>query len=567
METCHESAVDTETRAWQPELPAALTLAASTLAACGGGGGGSSPAPIPDPVPPPVPPPVSTAPQAVRLLLQSQFSASDTEVAAVQNLGAAAWLDQQFSAPASITGWDWMMGKGYNAPEFSAVASITDPMVWYQLIATPDAVRKRVALALSEIMVASANGVNGIAYRSFAMAGYWDTLVQNAFGNFRTLLEAVTLNPAMGVYLNTRGNQKEDAATGRQPDENYAREVMQLFTIGLYELNPNGSNRLGANNMPIETYDQAMVSSLAHVFTGYNFDKNAAGGGNLNYLRVPMTVTASLHSTVAVQFLGATIPANTGPTEALKIALDTIFNHPNVGPFFGRQLIQRLVTSNPSPAYIARVSAAFNNNGAGVRGDMKAVIRAVLQDAEAVSATQAVQANWGKLREPIVRFVQWARTFKATSTNDAWKINDLSSDATRLGQSPLRSGSVFNFFRPGYVPPNTALAGAALVAPEFQITNESSVAGYINFMQTVIKNGYSDLVPNYSAELALVADVDKLLDRLNLLLTAGQLSGTTLATIRTTVAGLASATAAEQLIRVQAAVLLVMAAPQYLVQK
>ena len=198
---------------------------------------------------------------------------------------------------------------------------------------------------------------------------------------------------------------------------------------------------------------------------------------------------------------------------------------------------------------------------------MKAVIRAVLQDAEAVSATQAVQANWGKLREPIVRFVQWARTFKATSTNDAWKINDLSSDATRLGQSPLRSGSVFNFFRPGYVPPNTALAGAALVAPEFQITNESSVAGYINFMQTVIKNGYSDLVPNYSAELALVADVDKLLDRLNLLLTAGQLSGTTLATIRTTVAGLASATAAEQLIRVQAAVLLVMAAPQYLVQK
>lgn len=487
----------------------------------------------------------------------------------MQTQGYAAWLDQQLAAPAAPaaqTGWDWLMGKGYNTDVFTNSIAPADYMVWNQLIASPDAVRKRVALALSEIFVVSSLGMN-VAGRSFAMAAYWDVLVANAFGNYRTLLEAITLNPAMGVYLNTRGNQKEDAKTGRQPDENYGREVMQLFTLGLYELNTDGTQKTSASGQPIDTYDQATVTNIARVFTGWEFDTTGATATNLLQLQQRMKMTASRHSTLASNFLGATVPTNTDGTAALKIALDTLASHPNVGPFICRQLIQRLVTSNPSPAYVGRVAAVFNNNGAGVRGDLKTVVRALLLDTEARSATPMAQAGWGKLREPMLRLVQWARTFGATSASGDWKIGDLSDPATRLGQSPLRAASVFNFFRPGYVPPNTALASAALVAPEFQITNESTVAGYVNFMQTAIRSGTADVTANYSAELALVNDVAALTDRLNLLLTGGQLSATTLATIRSAIGTIATTTATGQANRVYAAVLLTMVSPQYIVQK
>ncbi len=556
----------------RPLIPLFATSAlTAALAACGGGGGATATPPIqstpsPGPQPTPAPPPTSPTPQqASRFLLQSQFSASDAELTAVQSAGYAGWLDQQFNAAPSTTGWDWLLSKGYGDTSFTNNSFPTDYMIWNQLIASPGAVRKRVALALSEIMVASANGVN-LPWRFFAMAAYWDTLVANAFGNYRALLEAITLNAAMGVYLNTRGNQKEDAATGRQPDENYAREVLQLFSIGLYELNQDGTNKL-VNGQPVETYDQSTVSNLARVFTGYNFDTIGSVANDPQYLRKPMVVTASMHSNLAATFLGVTVASNTAPAVALKTALDTIANHPNVAPFISKQLIQRLVTSNPSPAYVGRVAAVFNNNGASARGDLKAVVRAVLLDDEARSATGLTAPTWGKLREPILRFVQWARTFKATSGADTWRISDLSSDATRLGQSPLRSASVFNFFRPGYVPPNTALATAALVAPEFQITNESSVAGYVNFMQNTVRNGFADVSANYAAELALVADAAALVERLNLLLTAGQLSAANVETIRSAVASIAVTTTAGQLNRVQAAIWLVMAAPQYLVQK
>jgi uncharacterized protein (DUF1800 family) len=306
---------------------------------------------------------------------------------------------------------------------------------------------------------------------------------------------------------------------------------------------------------------------MARVYTGWDFDPTGATATNLLQVQQPMKLTASRHSTLAASFFGTTVPANTDGTTALKQALDALFNHANMGPFIGRQLIQRLVTSNPSPAYIGRVSAAFNNNGAGVRGDMKAVVRAILLDSEARSASNLTLPTWGKLREPMLRFVQWARTFKATSASGDWKIPDLSDSATRLGQSPLRSGSVFNFFRPGYVPPNTALASSALVAPELQITNESTVAGYINFMQTVIRAGILDVTPDYSAELALVNNTTALTDRLNLLLCAGQLSTVTLASIRTAISSISTATTAGQQNRVYAAILLTMACPQYIVQK
>ncbi len=476
------------------------------------------------------------------------------------------------AAPTAITGWDWMMSKGYNTFAYRNTRAQTDYMAWHQLITSSDAVRKRVALALSEFFVVSINGLP-IASRIFAMAHYWDVLAAGAFGNFRALLEEITLNPAMGSYLNTRGNKKGNPTTGSVPDENYAREVLQLFSIGLYELNLDGTHKLNTNGQPIETYGQAAISSLASVFTGYNFD-NTGSTPDTDPIQMKnrMVVTASLHESAAVTFLGKTIAANTPAAEGLKQALDIIFNHPNVGPFFGKQLIQRLVTSNPSPAYVARVAAVFNDNGAGVRGDLKAVVKAVLLDTQARDDSNITQPAWGKQREPMLRFVQWARTFGVTSGSGNWTVGDLSDASKELGQSPLRSGSVFNFFRPGYVPPSTALATSGLVAPEFQLTNESTVAGYLNFMLGCIKAGYNSNIggltaPTYAPEVALANDPVALVNRMNLLLCAGQLSAASQATIRTAISSISATTASGPITRVQAAIMLTMACPEYLIQK
>ncbi len=560
----------------QSALAASASFAALALAACGGGGGAVAPTTPPAPAPPVTPPVTVTPPpttlEASRFLLQAQFSASDADIAAVQAQGYPVWLNAQLNAPATRTGWDWLMSKGFNAATYAASVFPADYMVWNQIITSADRVRKRVALALSEIFVVSSNGVP-IPSRSFAVAQYWDVLAAGAFGNYRALLEEITLNPAMGVFLNTKGNQKADPTTGRAPDENYSREVLQLFSIGLYQLNLDGSNKQGGDGKPVETYDQASISSLAQVFTGYDYDTTGSTRiTNPLEVRNRMKLNASLHAMGQADFLGTTIPANTDGATALRTALDAIFNHANVGPFIGKQLIQRLVTSNPSPAYVARVASVFNNNGAGVRGDLKAVVAAVLLDTEARDAAKLAVPAWGKQREPMLRLVQWARTFGATSPGDAWVIGDLSDPATRLGQSPLRSQSVFNFFRPGYVPPNTTLATQGLTAPEFQLTNESTVAGYLNFMLTTIRAGFNNnngglAPPSYTAELALVNDPTAMTDRLNLLMSAGQLSAATLATIRTAIATISTATAAGALNRVQAAILLVMASPEYLVQK
>ncbi|MBE0546501.1 MAG: DUF1800 domain-containing protein, partial [Rubrivivax sp.] len=421
--------------------------------------------------------------QAARFLNQATLGATDADIGSVRALGYAAWLEAQFAQPPSPGNWDFLVAQGIDVnPDAAAVAIGVDAQVWQRLMSAPDSLRQRVALALSEIFVVGFDGLSG-PYKQFQLAGLWDLLAQNAFGSFRTLLEQVTLNPAMGVYLNTAGNQKEDPATGRQPDENYAREVMQLFTIGLYELDPDGSVRHD-DGVPRESYTQDMVSHLARVFTGWNVNRPRGSTGPA-FVRTPMTLTAALHSTLESRFLGTTIAAGTDGTTALRMALDTLAYHPNVGPFIGRQLIQRLVTSNPGPAYVARVSAAFADNGAGVRGDLQAVLRAVLLDEAARSDTGLADPQFGKLREPMLRLVQWARAFKASSSSGAWNVGNTVDPGTRLGQSPQRSASVFNFFRPGYVPPNTAIATAALVAPEFQITNESSVAGYLNYMRTV----------------------------------------------------------------------------------
>ena len=531
------------------------------------GPGGGTPSPNPGtPAPttpaPPTQPTNITAAEASRFLLQASLSSSEADIAAVQAQGYATWLDMQMALPVGTTGWDWLMSQGYNRLDVRFNSAYADFMIWNQLITGRDSLRKRVALAWSEILVVSTNSIEGDT-PSFAMAAYWDLLNRNAFGNYRQLLQEVTLNPAMGAYLNTKGNQKANPATGRVPDENYAREIMQLFSIGLYQLNPDGTLRGGTAT---ETYGPSDVSNLARVFTGYNLDPTGhqAAVNPVSY-RNPMVVTANRHSNEEANFLGASVPGGADAAARLTRALDIIANHPNVGPFIARQLIQRLVTSNPCAAYVGRVAAAFNNNGAGVRGDLRAVTKAVLLDAEARRDPSLAPPTWGKLREPMLRFVQWARTFGVTSSDNRWIL--YSQDGA-LGQSPLRSPSVFNFFRPGYVPEGTALTAPA---PEFQITNENTVATYVNFMRDRIAYGYtsdnSKLAANYARELALVGDPAALVARLNLLLTGNQLMPTTVSTIRDAVATIGADSDAGKNNRVWAAILLVMCCPDYLVQK
>ena len=596
------------TPASAPRSWGTAALASAALAACGGGGddgthsmhsdlGGVLPPPVSDGYA--YPAPTSDA-EAARFLLQAQFSASLEEIAALRTTTYARWLERQFNGNPSQTAWDWLNERGYasisNDTAYYDNNYPGDYMIWYQLMKSTDGLRKRVALALSEICVVSLNGVD-ISWRCHAMAWYWDQLVYNAFGNYRNVLQDVTLNAAMGYYLNTRGNQKENLATGRQPDENYAREIMQLMSIGLVELNLDGTPKLDGNGKPIDSYTMSDVTNLARVFTGYDYDQsqnvNTTVPGttrvvpNTAYTRLPMALNASRHSTLAATFLGTTIPANTPGATALKTALDTLFNHPNVGPFIGKQLIQRLVTSNPTPAYVKRVASVFNNNGSGVRGDMRSVIMAILLDDEARAPAGLANPSFGKLREPMLRFVQWGRTFGLNSARGTWKIGDLSDPGSRLGQSPLRSPSVFNFFRPGYVPPSTALAASGAVAPEFQLVNESSVGGYLNFMQGVIRNGIYvnapelpqsastanngyDIKATYAYEWRLVLDADALVAHLNLVMCAGQLSAATVKLISDALKATnvtASSSDSVKLDRVAAAVFLVMASAEYIVQK
>ena len=568
-------------------------LATAALSACGGGGGGDAPfvsTPIPGRI-------VSlssggyayTSPttdeQAARFLQQAQFAATEADIASVRSLGYAGWLEAQV-AKAYTTGWDWLTGQGYgnvfSSNNYFDQSYPADYMVWSQLMDAPDVLRKRVALALSEIFVVSLVGVSA-TWRSYIMAHYWDTLCLHALGNYRDLLQAMTLNVGMGYYLNTKGNLKENSA-GRQPDENYAREVMQLLSIGLVQLNADGTVQLDGSGATIDTYNASDVSNLARVFTGYDVDQSQnvpttiaqTGGGtrtvsNTAFARLPMKLNAANHSTLAASFLGTTIPANTDATVALGIALDTLFNHPNTAPFICKQLIQRLVTSNPSAPYVGRVAAVFANNGAGIRGDLASVFSAILRDDEARSPTALSDPEFGKLREPMVRLVQWARTFGVRSVSGAWKIGDLSNPGTQLGQSPLRAPSVFNYFRPGYVHPSTTLS-VGKVAPEFQIVNESSVGGYLNYLMTVIDGGIAsgDIKAAYTIELTLVLNPAALVNRLNLLLCAGQLVSATRTLITNTLSATAVTAASSEAIkrnRVCAAVLMVMACSEYLVQK
>ncbi|MBY0582242.1 MAG: DUF1800 domain-containing protein [Sphingomonas sp.] len=535
--------------------------AALALEACGEGSGTiTSGTATPTPTPTSTAPPTSV--QASRFLAQATFGASQADISQVQSLGYAGWITDQIARPRG-SHWDWLVANGYLDVANLNNSNGFDNSVWRQIITEPGQLRQRVGMALSEIIVVGLGGVT-LSWRQFVGAAYLDILLDNAFGNFRTLIEQITTNAGMASFLTYLNNRRENTATGALPDENYARELMQLFSIGLYQLNMDGTLKMSGGN-PIETYSQNDVSQLARVFTGLVLDSN--DNSTPNRLRRPLVMNASLHETGASTFLGTTIPAGTEGMAAVRMALDAIFAHPNVPPFISKQLIQRLVTSNPSPAYVGRVAAVFANNGSGVRGDLAAVVRAILLDTEARSDASLTSASAGKIREPVIRLTNWARSFGATSAGGLWPIGDTSSNSTRLAQALGRSPSVFNFFRPGYTPPNTQLASQSLVAPELQITDELSVVGYVNFIRGFVANSNADIKADYSDLIAKAADSQALVDDVNLRLAAGQLSSATVATIRAAVDSVATTAANFAMNRVAIAVLLAMASPDYIALK
>lgn len=529
--------------------------------------------------------------EASRFLHQASFGANTADIDKVQRFGYSAWLEEQFnmSRLSHVAYMDYLRGVGVTLDDNRVINSF-----WWQALNGQDQLRQRVAFALSQIFVISLQDATVSEYKR-GVASYLEMLGRNSFGNYRTLLEDVTRHPMMGIYLSHLRNQKEDPARNRIPDQNYAREVLQLFSIGLYELNPDGTKVL-ASGQPVDSYDSDDIVGLSRVFTGFSWagpDKqngrffgNSTPAPDPDRDIKPMQGYPAFHSTLEKRFLTAVIPAQgtANPDESLRIALDTLANHPNVGPFLGRQLIQRLVTSNPSPAYVGRVAQAFNTGrftsgqysvGTGQRGDLKATVAAVLLDAEARTINNVVDPNWGRVREPILRVGAWMRAFNARSTSTNYLLGATDDPASSLGQSAMRSPSVFNFYRPGYVPPNTGIATANLVAPELQIMHETSVVGYSNFMRSAVQSGVGsgnprDIQPDYTAELALADNPDALINRVDLLLTYGTMSTATKNEMRGAITSIAmpttNQTSARQN-RVWTAVYFAVTAPDFLVMK
>ncbi|MDP4300507.1 DUF1800 domain-containing protein [Leptothrix discophora] len=464
-----------------------------SLTGCGGGSSGSTEAPI------------TSDAEAVRFLDQATFGATEADIAHVRRIGAGAWIDEQLAMPATSARAFWQGLHAANlALDPTAVSrSEVQFTFWRNAVTAPDQLRQRVAWALSQIFVVSAADSN-VGEQPRGVMAYHDLLATAGLGSYRELLRQVTLSPVMGAYLSHLRNQKDDPATGRVPDENYAREVMQLFSIGLVELNPDGSPRRNGS-AAIETYGAADVSGLARVFTGWSlacgdqanacfFGWSTANAPDPDRWIQPMTPYARFHSSAEKTFLGLSVAdqgSNPDPSASLNRALDRLAGHPNVAPFIGRQLIQRLVTSHPSPAYVARVSGAFHASG----GHLGAVVKAVLLDPEARRAPAADEVERGRLREPVLRLARLLRTFGARSVSGAWRIGNTDDPATSLGQSPWRSPSVFNFYRPGYVPPNSRAGARGLTVPEMQISHETSVAGYANHLRSVLQNNGVGDVP------------------------------------------------------------------------
>ncbi len=521
-----------------------------------------------------------TAEEASRFLQQATFGPKESEITALTGGSIDGWLTAQFNLPVTASSHYnhvlWLKTQpdvSEDTFKFSNVLAIES--FWKQALTGQDQLRQRTTWAYSQIFVIG-------DMDNTRNAAYYDLLNENAFGNYRTLIEKITLSPAMGQWLSHIGNEKEDLATGRLPDENYAREVMQLFSIGLWQLNQDGTRKLDANNQPIPTYTQDDIRGMAKVLTGWSYANcnpvtrewyciDSARSGwydNPNDVILQMTPMAAYHSTSAKTIVGGvTIPAGGTAQQDLKVALDTLFNHPNVGPFIGKQLIQRFVKSNPSPAYVSRVAGVFNNNGAGVRGDMKAVIRAVLMDAEARDVTST---SAGKLREPILRLAHFMRAFTTPQAAPGrYDINPWWMDEV-FAQRPMSARSVFNFYSPSYLPPGD-MSSSNLVGPEFQIYHESTLVDSHNFIEYWVTNDVNDVdtkhTRNFAAYTALASNPTALVDKLNLIMTGNTMTPEARNTIITAVTNVGGSGATQANNRFVMALMLFQISPDYLIQK
>jgi uncharacterized protein (DUF1800 family) len=522
--------------------------------------------PLPPPSLPPGPP---TARDAARFLTQATYGPRFEDITDVQTRGYNTWLNDQFDDPTGVSHLAYLDAAA--AAGEDVYSNQVMESFWEQALTRHDQLRQRTALALSEIFVVS-DASGALENQPYGVAGYLDVLEHDAFGNFRQLMEDVTLSPAMGEFLNMRGNDREDPETMRNPNENYAREILQLFSIGLYQLNPDGTLALDGQVQPIPTYDQPVVEGFAHVFTGWNFAGNPLDDDGWFWpnedWRESMQAWPDHHSLGTKLLLdGQTLPPGQSPEDDLRDALDAIFTHPNVGPFLCRQLMQRLVTSNPSPGYVYRCAQAFADNGSGVRGDMKAVLRAILLDYEARAETVTTQQGFGKQKEPIVRLGQILRAFRATAPSGKFRIWNLESPDYGLGQNPLRAPTVFNFFEPNYVLPG-ATADAGLVAPEFKITTETTAIGNANFFRDTVYRGVSydldQVSPDYSEILPLAGNPTQLIDRLNLLLMSNGMSSTMRSILIQAITEIPPSETEE---RTMAAVHLIATSPEFVIQK
>jgi uncharacterized protein (DUF1800 family) len=418
---------------------------------------------------------VITRSDAVRFLQRTTFGPRPSEIDQLTELGIDAWFTEQMSLGPDRTHLDRVIGGAQLSSS-----------IWGAFLSGHDRLRRRFGYTLSQIFVVSTKDLFEDQVANFA-----DILEANCFGTFRNLLEQITRSHAMGRYLTYDRNRRADPNGTRVPDENYAREIVQLFTIGLWMLELDGTRTTDSNGQPIPAYTQDDVLGLARVFTGFRSEEP---NGDPYSSRRPMNSTGTFaqenHERGEKRFLGTTILASPTRTldESLAIALDTLANHPNTAPFICHQLIQRLVTSNPSPAYVERVARIFLDDGNGTRGNLGAVLKAIVLDDEAWQESPSV--SFGKFREPVLRFTAIARALDVGTiiTTGNWHINKL-SQSIQLGQHPYESSSVFNFYRPGYVPPQSPLGDAGLLAPEMQIIDETTAIGWINTVADLVRNG------------------------------------------------------------------------------
>ena len=497
----------------------------------------------------------TTLTEASRFLAQAALGSEMEDIESVAALGYDAWIEDQFGQTTGNISprMDW-----WHEREDPANAVHRRYAWWEQIMTSSDLLRQRMAVALGEIYVLSDSALDGRA-ATIGMSDFYDMLLVHSFGNWRDILRDVSLHPAMGMYLSHLQNRKADPAENRFPDENYAREVMQLFSIGLFELNPDGSRKLDAEGQDIPTYDNEDITHFARVFTGFSFggpDKDTDVEWQFHFGEWiwdhPMKAWLVEHDVEAKTLLRGTVlpafeddPGRT-PMDDFEDAMDNLFYHPNVGPFISYRLIQRLVKSNPSPEYVRRVGQVFDDNGSGVRGDMRSVIKAILLDVEARSLTAYDDPHAGRLREPYLRWARLLKSLGANSTNETYLIPDW-SHLKRMGQRIMSSNSVFNFFLPDYTPPGE-MADAGLVGPEFQILTATTAMSTQNIYGGALMWGFGlwdDERPDdqmsfeLPEEVALLqqGDLEGVIDRFDLILCHGTLREDTKQLLRDAYAG------------------------------